>query len=54
MVKKYEKLINRISYKSTIIKKIGKVSIYNYKNKLDKNNNIVVTKGKFNQKKSKY
>ncbi len=49
---KYEKLINRISYKSTIIKKIGKVSIYNYKNKLDKNNNIVVTKGKFNQKKS--
>tara|TARA_B100001057_G_scaffold220210_1_gene220603 strand:+ start:1692 stop:2747 length:1056 start_codon:yes stop_codon:yes gene_type:complete len=49
---KYEKLVNRISYKSTIIKKIGKVNIYNYKNKLDKNNNIVITKGKFNQKKS--
>ncbi len=49
---KYEKLVNRMNYKSLIIKKVGKVRIYNYRNKLDNNNNIVITKGKFSQKKS--
>ncbi len=41
---KYEKLVNRISYKSSFIKKIGKVNIYNYKNKLP--NHIIKQKFK--------
>jgi len=49
---KYEKLINRLSTKTLIIKKKGKLNIYNYKNKLENNINFVITKGKFNQKKS--
>jgi 3,4-dihydroxy 2-butanone 4-phosphate synthase / GTP cyclohydrolase II len=49
---KYEKLINKLSSKSLIIKKIGKVNIYNYKNKLENNINSVITRGKLNQKKS--
>ena len=49
---KYEKLINKTSSKSFKIKKIGKVNVYNYKNKLDNNINFVITRGKFNQKKS--
>ena len=49
---KYEKLINRISTKITSIKKIGKVNIYIYKNKLENNINFVIAKGKFNKKKS--
>ena len=49
---KYEKLINRLTSKSSIIKSIGKVNIYSYKNKLENNISIVITKGKFNQKKS--
>jgi len=49
---KYEKLINRLSSKTLIIKKEGKLNIYNYKNKLENNINVVITKGKFNQKKS--
>ena len=49
---KYEKLINRINLKSSTIRKIGKVNIYIYKNKLENNINFVIAKGKFNQKKS--
>ena len=49
---KYEKLINRLSSKTLVIKKIGKINIHIYKNKLEKNINFVITKGKFNQKKS--
>ena len=49
---KYEKLVKKVSTKTLIIKNIGKVNIYIYKNKLDKNTNFVITKGKFNQKKS--
>ena len=49
---KYEKLIKKLSSKSFKIKKIGKVNVHNYKNKLDNNINFVITKGKFNQKKS--
>ena len=49
---KYEKLVNRISSKSSTINKIGKVNIYIYKNKLENNTNFVIAKGKFNQKKS--
>ncbi len=49
---KYEKLINRLSLKTLIIKKKGKLNIYNYKNKLENNINFVITKGKFNQNKS--
>ena len=49
---KYEKLVKKLNYKSSIIKKIGKVNIYTYKNKLENNTNFVITKGKFNQKKS--
>ncbi len=49
---KYEKLVKKLSTKTLIIKNIGKVNIYIYKNKLDKNTNFVITKGEFNQKKS--
>jgi len=49
---KYEKLVSRVSSKSLLIKKIGKLNIYNYKNKLENVNNFVITKGIFNQKKS--
>ena len=49
---KYEKLVKRFNSKSSIIKRIGKVNIHIYKNKLENNVNFVVAKGKFNQKKS--
>ena len=49
---KYEKLIKRLTFKSLIIKKIGKVNVFNYKNKLENNVNFVITKGILNQKKS--
>ena len=49
---KYEKLINRLSIKSSIIKKIGRVNVYNYKNKLENNINFAISKGKLNHKKS--
>ncbi len=49
---RYEKLVHRISSKSLIINKIGKINIYNYKNKLENNLNIVITKGKLNKKNS--
>ena len=49
---KYEKLINRVSFKTSNIKKIGKSNIFYYKNKIDNNINIVITKGMFNKKKS--
>ena len=49
---KYEKYIIKLSSKTTKINKIGKVNIFNYKNKLDNNVNFVISKGKFNKKKS--
>ena len=49
---KYEKLVNRVTFKSLKIRKIGKINIYIYKNKLENNLNFAITKGKFNQKKS--
>jgi len=49
---KYEKLVNRLSFKTSIINKTGKVNVYNYKNKLGNNISFAITKGKFNQKKS--
>ncbi len=49
---KYEKLIKRLTSKSLIIKKIGRVNVFNYKNKLENNVNVVITKGILNQKKS--
>ena len=49
---KYEKLVNRTTSKSLTSKKIGKINIYTYTNKLENNINFVITKGKFNQKKS--
>jgi len=48
---KYEKLINRQASKIVDLKKIGKINIYNYKNKLENNINFAITKGKFNKKK---
>ena len=47
---KYEKLIKRLSSRSFIIKKFGKVNVFNYKNKLEDNINFVITKGILNQK----
>jgi 3,4-dihydroxy 2-butanone 4-phosphate synthase/GTP cyclohydrolase II len=49
---RYEKLVLRLNHKSSKIKNIGRVNIYTYKNKLENNNNFVITRGKFNQKKS--
>ena len=49
---KYEKLIKKITSKSLNIRKIGKVNINIYKNKLENNINFAITKGEFNQKKS--
>ena len=49
---KYEKLVYRTSLKSLFIDKLGKLNIHIYKNKLEKNINLAITKGKFNQKKS--
>ena len=48
---KYEKLISRSSYKTIIIKSIGKINFYNYKNSLENNYNFVLTKGSFSKKK---
>jgi len=49
---KNEKLITRLSSKIIFLKKIGKLSLYNYKNKLEKNLNFAISKGKLNNKKS--
>ncbi len=49
---RYEKLVSRLTHKSSNIRKIGKVDTYTYKSKLENNTNFVITKGKFNQKKS--
>ena len=49
---KYEKLVYRTELKSLNIRKIGKLNVHTYKNKLEKNINYAITKGKFNQKKS--
>jgi 3,4-dihydroxy 2-butanone 4-phosphate synthase / GTP cyclohydrolase II len=49
---KYEKLVARLSSKTIISNKFGKVNIHNYKNKLENNVNFVISKGKLNQKKS--
>ena len=49
---KYEKLVSKLSSKSSVIKNIGRANIHVYKNKLENNFNFVITKGRFNQKKS--
>jgi 3,4-dihydroxy 2-butanone 4-phosphate synthase/GTP cyclohydrolase II len=49
---KYEKLISKGSTKTVNLNKLGKILIHTYRNKLDENINFVITKGKFNQKKS--
>ena len=47
-----EKLVTRLSSKTSIIKNRDKINVYIYKNKLEKNINYVITRGKFNKKKS--
>ena len=49
---KYEKLVYREKLKSVNISKIGKLNLHIYKNKLEKNINFAITKGKLNQMKS--
>ena len=49
---KYEKFVYRKEIKSLFINKIGKLNVHIYKNKLEKNMNLAITKGKFNQTKS--
>ncbi len=49
---KYEKLIKKLTSKTFVIKKVGKVNIFNYRNILENNINFVITKGLLNQKKS--
>ena len=49
---KYEKLILRLSSKVLISNKFGKIHIYRYKNKLENNINLVISKGKLNPNKS--
>ncbi len=47
---KYEKLIKRVNSKSLFIRKVGKVNVYNYVNKLENKINFAVTKGKLSNK----
>ena len=47
---KYEKLVYKTTLKSLSISKINKLNLHVYKNKLEKNYNFAITKGKFNQK----
>ncbi len=49
---KYEKLVVRLSIKTLSTNNYGKVNIYSYKNKLENNVNFVISRGKFNKKKS--
>ncbi len=49
---KNEKLVKKITSKSLRLRKVGKVNIYIYKNKLENEFNFAITKGVFNQKKS--
>ena len=49
---KYEKLILRLSSKVIISNKYGKIHIYSYKNKLENNINLVISKGVLNPNKS--
>ena len=49
---KYEKLVYKKETKIFNINKIGKLNVHIYKNKLEKNINFAITKGKFNQTKS--
>ena len=49
---KYEKLISRIETKSFFFRSIGKLNIHSYRNKLEKNINYVITKGKLNSRNS--
>ena len=49
---KYEKLVNKISSKTLNIKRIGKINIFVYKNKLENNINFAIKRGEFNQRKS--
>ena len=49
---KYENLINKVSTKSTFLNKLGKIYTHTYKNKLDKNINFAISKGKFNKSRS--
>ncbi len=49
---KYEKLIIRLSSKVFLLKKIGKINLYSFKNKLENNINFVISKGILNKKKS--
>ncbi len=49
---KYEKLVYRKEFKSLNINKVGKLNVHMYTNKLEKNINLAITKGRFNQTKS--
>ena len=49
---KYEKLIVKIETKTLYLKNFEKLTLHKYKNKLENNNNYVITKGKFNNKNS--
>ena len=49
---KYEKLIVKLTSKTTYFNDKTKITIYHYKNKLENNINFVITKGILNQKKS--
>ena len=49
---KNEKLIYRITTRTNLFNKLGKIQIYSYKNKLANNINYAITKGKINHKNS--
>ena len=51
---KYEKLVIRSSLRIFNLKKLEKISVYTYRNKLDNNINYAISRGKFNQIKSVY
>ncbi len=49
---KYDKLIIRLSLKTINSNKFGKINIYHYRNKLENNVNLAITKGKLSSSKS--
>ncbi len=49
---KYEKLTVKSSYLNISSKKLGKLNLYSYLNKLENNYNIAISKGKLNKNKS--
>ena len=49
---RYEKLVIKLNSKTINLNKFNKLNVHHYKNKIEGNINYVISRGKFNQKKS--